>query len=295
MRERCSGFRNVKRQVLSIGLGAVLLTNPQVLRLPYADESAHDYLDESRNKALAAYGICRIANAAISVAKESEVSIGIFGTGVQVAAGQVLDPVDELVERTSDLLLTALTSLVIQKLVYEFSVWISPALCGVALLGAGLFGFLHWEHSKSASRFFVMALFMILLIRCVVPVSALLGERLDAAYFEQQLDQHSIAVLPPITLDELRDLDRVKDYCSALIKNMEVFTDNLISTSAIMLTKFVVEVILFPLGFFWCFATYGNRFLGWNLSPVLRHREIAERFQKNPASEGDPIVSPPQP
>lgn len=70
-------------------------------------------------KAGVAYGVCRVVNASVSAIKESQIQIEPAGLGVSLAVGQVLDSLDDMTERASDILVTAIVSLGIQKIVYE--------------------------------------------------------------------------------------------------------------------------------------------------------------------------------
>lgn len=80
------------------------------------DRAGEAYLDRVLGQAVAAYAIARGINAVISVAKGSEVSVEPLGVGVTLAVGQVLDPVDDLVERFSWVMLLATVALGVQRL-----------------------------------------------------------------------------------------------------------------------------------------------------------------------------------
>lgn len=81
------------------------------LRIPLLDQKANAYFSETITQAGIAYGVCRVVNASVSVVKESQLQIEPAGIGVSLAAGQVLDPLDDMTERVSDILITAIISL----------------------------------------------------------------------------------------------------------------------------------------------------------------------------------------
>jgi hypothetical protein len=93
--------------------------NPALERL---DQSGFHYIDDALVKAGAAFGAARAANAFISLLQSTEVEAGI-GVGVVVGVGEVLDPLNDLVERFSWVMLAALTSLGVQRFLLEIAPW----------------------------------------------------------------------------------------------------------------------------------------------------------------------------
>lgn len=71
------------------------------------DASASTHAQAGLKRALATFAAARALNAAISVAKGTELSVAPAGLGVTLTPGQVLDPVDDLVEQFSSLVLAA--------------------------------------------------------------------------------------------------------------------------------------------------------------------------------------------
>ncbi|RME67550.1 MAG: hypothetical protein D6778_03120 [Nitrospirae bacterium] len=83
--------------------------------IPYADRKAEEYFSQTSKMALVGYATTRLLNAAVSVAKESSFQVGL-GAEINIAAGQVLDPIDDLTEKLSNIFLLVIVSLGIQKL-----------------------------------------------------------------------------------------------------------------------------------------------------------------------------------
>ena len=117
-----SGKRKI---ILSLILAAALATAiiPSFRNIIYenrllgqVDRQAEEYVEASFQRALAAYALARGLNMIISVIQESTVDIQPLGLGVSAAAGQILDPINDLVERFSWVMLVSLASLGVQKL-----------------------------------------------------------------------------------------------------------------------------------------------------------------------------------
>lgn len=141
--------------------------------LPQAERFADDRLETALARSLTAFALARSLDAVISVAQGTEVAIEPVGVGVTLAPGQVLDPVNDLVEQFSSLLLLASASLGVQSLLLGIGAWWPLKLLtagAVALIAVcALFrragpGWLNW----------LVAL--LLLLRFAVPLSVLASE-----------------------------------------------------------------------------------------------------------------------
>jgi len=76
------------------------------------DHYTYDYLKGSLLNALASYGVSRSLNAVISMFSTSTISIGV----ASISVGELLDPLNDLIERFSELLTFAIGSIAIQKI-----------------------------------------------------------------------------------------------------------------------------------------------------------------------------------
>lgn len=99
------------------------------------DSPAMEQVDSGLKRALVSFATARALNAIISVAQGTEASIQPLGFGVTLTPGQVLDPVNDLVEQFSQLMLAASVVFGVQKaLIAIGSYWpVSLALTVVAL------------------------------------------------------------------------------------------------------------------------------------------------------------------
>ena len=150
------GYPKIKKSIWAVV--AVILFCLPGLRLPYLDQNADVYFTKAISKAGTAYAICRGINAGVSVIKESQLHLSL-GAGVSLAAGQILDPLDDLTERTSDILITAIVSLGIQKIVYELCLWLTPFLLAAAIVVLIVISFFHWEWSQKLQRIILKVIF----------------------------------------------------------------------------------------------------------------------------------------
>jgi hypothetical protein len=75
--------------------------------LPALDKQAQVYLSATIENNAIVFGVVRTLNGVISVVQSAEVGIGVAG----VSVGEILDPINDLIERFSGLLLITLTAL----------------------------------------------------------------------------------------------------------------------------------------------------------------------------------------
>jgi hypothetical protein len=80
------------------------------------DQLSDDYTDEAMANATVTFAIARVMNGVVSVIQGTRLSATPAGVGVDVAAGEILDPLNDLLEQFSWLMLAAITSLGIQKI-----------------------------------------------------------------------------------------------------------------------------------------------------------------------------------
>jgi hypothetical protein len=78
------------------------------------DSAATEYVDDGLKRAASAFARARTFNAIVSVFRESALQVEPGGIGVTIAAGAALDPINDLVERFSWVMLASMTSLGIQ-------------------------------------------------------------------------------------------------------------------------------------------------------------------------------------
>ncbi len=162
-------LRYVAMALLVIAMIAVSFLKP-------IDHSSESQLDSALTRALIGFGLARTLNGVISVAQGTEFAVQPAGVGVNFSPGEILDPVNDLVERFSWVMLLATSSLGIQKILLEVSSWIGISFM---LAGAGFFWLLTRWRSGTASRLADIAsrvLLIILLLRFLIPLGSLAND-----------------------------------------------------------------------------------------------------------------------
>ena len=246
--------------------GVVALSWSQIL-----DTTAREATGATLKRALATLAIARGLNGVISVAQGTELAVQPVGVGVTMTVGEILDPLNDLVESFSWLALLACVSLGTQLLLAE--VVVNPWINGVVSAAAG--GYLialWWPGGTGLARPLWRALTLIVFARFLFALVALatgwtdqavLAERQEAALARIETTQSHIEALqeappasletpaggPPSMLDRLgefiddqRQALNVRAQLTALTDRIESAIGELIN----LIVVFTVQTILVP-------------------------------------------------
>lgn len=131
------------------------------------EATANRQIDAGLKRALVSFAAARALNALISVAQGTEVSLQPMGVGVNLTVGQALDPVNDLIEQFSTLMLVASVAFGVQKVLVGIGAhWaISLALTAVAV--AWLVLALRQTRSPA---WLTQLLVVLLMVRFAIPV-----------------------------------------------------------------------------------------------------------------------------
>src|SRR5512143_2808914 len=174
------------RQWLVVGLVVTLLA------FAYegtADDYGHHYTQQALKRALVTFAIARGLNAVISVAQGTEVSIEPAGVGVNFTPGQILDPINDLIEWFSWVMLMAATSLGLQELL--LTILSAKVFAWALIVVAALTGILVWRrqsHNHALQTWMSRLLVLLLVVRFSVPLMALASEGLYSAFMNERYD-----------------------------------------------------------------------------------------------------------
>lgn len=171
----------LKKLLLSLVIGSLLVLG----FTSNLDNTANDQLNASFKSAMTTFVLVRGINAVISVLQGTEVAIEPGGVGVILTPGQVLDPINDLIERFSWVVLAAGTSLGAQILLLEFGASLVAKVllamaCSVLLLDL----WTHWFERLSWRHVLVRASLILLLLRFLVPIVVLANEGIYRSFLE---------------------------------------------------------------------------------------------------------------
>lgn len=154
------------------------------------DQWGEEYADAALKRSLTAFGIARALNGVISVAQGTEVALQPAGVGVTLTPGEILDPVNDLVERFSWIMLLSSASIGILQILLMLSAWpwFSAATCLLVASAAALL----WRPgfaAPPAQKFLVRAALLLVVLRLAAPLVSITSEWIYQAFLEPQYDR----------------------------------------------------------------------------------------------------------
>lgn len=240
------------------------------------DGYGEQYTEEGFQRSLVAFAIAKTLNGAISVVQGTEVAVEPAGIGLILTPGQILDPVNDLIERFSWVMLVCTTSLGIQSILLK----IFSSFYFSIIVAASLFlmlGFL-WKHYKSPTslnNILYRAMVFLVILRFFIPIMAITSDGLYKAFLEstyieskQQLEK-SNATIASISEDNQKMNNEEKDISwlemmsnsidSAIdsinvdkhVEQLKLEAENLTNHIINLIVVFTMQTILFPLIFIW--------------------------------------------
>ena len=293
---------------------AVLLFFSAGVRLPILDSKTDAYFSEAITSAGVAYATCRIINASVSVVKGSSLNLEPAGIGVTLAVGQALDPIDDMTERVSDVLVTAITSLGVQKLAFEIGVSIAPQLLAVFLLIFSILIMFEPERIAPLRKTLMRLMFFVLIARFALPISAMANNYLQDHFFSEKISgANQELALGASELDKLLQFSlpkvdgvlgtiknnaafiqqksvEFKDAIVATVSNAGNIIENLLKLAFLYVGIFLIQVIALPMLIFWLLIKFANSLFDTNLPVILQQAKLpngsAVRQDQTGSNEG---------
>lgn len=233
------------------------------------NESAKDVIDKSFNQALIVFGSAKALNAVISLAQGTEINLPF----VVVAIGEVLDPINDLVEQFSLIMLASLVSLGIQKILLNF---VSNDFFNltfiISILVFNIFLFLKFKNIESIKNMALKLTLILLFLRFSIPFVAYLNEYSYDYFIKPQYNIEQLNETILNTKDEISkiNLESVEEKESGFFekfrqkfdmtfyeKKVDEYKDAVDSSSdniVDLIIVFIFQTILLPL--FYLFVFY---------------------------------------
>ena len=154
------------------------------------DSTAMNDVDAGMKRALVTFTVARALNGAISLAQGTEFSAG-FGANITFSVGEILDPVNDMVESFSDLMLLASVAFGIQKVLLMIGQdvlvkWLlTAALAGMAACCL---------MARKRARWLDVTLILLLMVRFAIPVVTLASDAIYKRFLEPGYEQGTVAL-----------------------------------------------------------------------------------------------------
>ncbi|OGA15127.1 MAG: hypothetical protein A3H32_01700 [Betaproteobacteria bacterium RIFCSPLOWO2_02_FULL_63_19] len=240
------------------------------------DTVAEQYTESGLKRAFATFAAARAMNATISVLQSASVNFQV-GAGASLQMGAVLEPLDDIVEQFSALMLAATLSFATQRLLIEISgAWPVSMLLTVLFLAWGVF------HTRNgvAPEWLLRLLLGLLCLRFAVPIAALGGEAtyrlfLASSYEASQVQVKS-ADVPDVDLRADEGLvERFKRWwaqstdigkkIAALKERADGWIEHIVRLAALFIVQTIVLPLLFLGAMLWLYRVLSAPFRSSNM------------------------------
>jgi hypothetical protein len=267
--------KSINRWLFSL----VLLLVAVLSITPFLDQRAAADYEQLFQRAFVTFALARTINGVISVVQGTEVALQPAGVGVTLTPGEILDPVNDLVERFSWIMMGATISLGVQNVLLEISAWwLIQAL--VAALAAGMLMRLWYpgQGSRTFRTLLKRAFLLLLFIRFAVPVMLIANDLLYQQFLEQRYEQSTeIITEAGQELEQIRaetgdeeprsgDEGMLDSFTrawsstvdsidlSGRLKRMQAHAADVIENLIQLSVVFILQTALMPVAFLWFFG-----------------------------------------
>ena len=174
----------------NLALIALLAAAVVLSSLPVLDQRAEDDYESLFQRALVTFALARTLNGVISVIQGTELALQPAGVGVTLTPGEILDPVNDLVERFSWIMLGATVSLGLQNVLLDISHWWGMRLA-IALLAVAWLVVRVWRRAPKdvVDQVLLRALIIALFLRFAVPLMLIVNNAVFDVFLEPRYQQ----------------------------------------------------------------------------------------------------------
>jgi len=260
-------------------LSLVLLMSALLSVTPFIDQRAAEDYEQLFQRAFITFALARTINGVISVVQGTEIALQPAGVGVTLTPGEILDPVNDLVERFSWIMMGATISLGVQNVLLDISAWWVVQILVAAVAAWLLIRLWYPGQSSQLNRLLLRRVFPLLLfIRFAVPVMLIANDLLYQQFLEQRYQQST-----EIITEAGKDLEQIGAEVdveeaqgeddsmlgtisrawsntvdsidlSGRLKRMQAHAADVIEHLIQLSVVFVLQTALLPVAFLWFFA-----------------------------------------
>lgn len=237
------------------------------------DSSASQYLESGLKRALASFATARALNAVISVAQGTVIAAQPGGVGVNLSLGQVLDPVNDLVEQFSMVMLAASVAFGVELALIRIGGFWAVSL---ALSAAAACWVWYGWRERTVPVWLTRTFVALLLVRFAVPVVALGSEAgfqlfLSKDYADSQskielsTNQFGGLADPTVAADPSESMpDRIRRWWSqgtdvgTRLENLKDVAGRTVENIVSLIVVFLLQTLVLPLLLLWGLLRLGR-------------------------------------
>jgi Flp pilus assembly protein TadB len=250
-------MQNKQRKAVMLAVFALVLA---LVWLRPLENTANRSVESGLQRALVTYASARALNGVLSVVKSASVSFQV-GAGASVQPGAVLDPLDDLVEQFSTVMLVATLSFAMQEvLIHVFSAWPLALVLSALFLAWAVFV----QRERRTPQWLARLSVGLLTLSLSVPAASLASELtyhllMARDYAAAQADVSMTSASAPDapatadsgTLDKLRQLWSQTQDIGQQVQTLQAKAGNIVSHLITLAAVFLMQTVVLPLLFLW--------------------------------------------
>jgi ABC-type multidrug transport system fused ATPase/permease subunit len=211
---------------------------------------------------LTVYAMARGLNAVISVAQGTEMSIEPMGVGLTLTPGEVLDPLNDLIEQFSLVLLLASASIGVQQIVLLLGDNWVIRLFMLMLAVSSLLAYLLPAVSPKAKLLLLRLVIVLTVLRLLIPGLALLSHQTQQWLQTERQAAVSVLASTQSSVDEFNSESQQQSSgwfsdlrdrldIQARLEKVQQRAEQGVEAAVYLLAEFLLIMVLLPLLFAW--------------------------------------------
>lgn len=293
--------------LIIIGIMSYTATLDSLINRTYISEldtRGNAYLDDALKKSVVTFAIVRGINGLISVIQGTYIAVTPAGLGVNLAVGEILDPLNDIIERFSMIMLISSTSLGIQKVLMEIGIWFGfkVLICFsliIVLIGVWLPEFQNVNLKTLGYKLIVLSI----VIRFGIPVVAASSGKVYDLFLKDkyeestrslekirgEIENSGLVEENDLQNEEAGFLDTLKDKYQDLTVSMDIknrlsalkdSVSNAVEYIINLIIVFILQTIIIPLLVIWAMVKLTGYLFRSDII-VSIEESVKEKLQKN--------------
>lgn len=260
------------------------------------DKASSEQLDRAFTRSVTVFAIARSLNGLVSVLQGTEIYATPAGVGMNFAVGQIVDPMNDMIERFSWIMLMSSVSLGIQEILLHFGQ--TSIVQNFLALSVLILLFVLWVPKlwhKESFKLMFQAFVIISFLRFFVPFIVLLNESVYTYALEEQYEKAKMSLEVTQTQTEIivhkvrqnqklhneswldsfnlsQQVENFKLKMENLWKSLKNKFEHAVEYMLSLIAIFLVQSVFLPLGFLW---------LSIKIFRVIMHIDITRVIEKN--------------
>jgi len=274
----------------------LLIVMVQLSFIKVIDKSSSEQLDRAFTRSLSVFAIVRSLNGLISVAQGTEVYATPAGVGVNFAVGQIVDPMNDMLERFSWIMLLSSVSLGVQEILLHFGqTELVQGLLGVSVLILLALLWIPKLWHKEGFNLIFKSFIIFSFLRFLVPLIVLINEGVYEYGLQEQYEKakgslevtqmqteiivqkvrqtrqdHESSWLESLNVKQQVEEFRVK--MKTLWINLKNKFSHAIDYMLSLISIFIVQSILLPLLSLWLFFKLFRKLISTDIAGIIENK-----------------------